>query len=133
MGPPAICVVFEVPDEDEAQLEDINAQKEELLMVLFLIFRKDNSPEQLTSLYYWQVVGRLRSLNLTVEKYDSSDKKFLFLKVSGNDAMLKYEAEEKKFRCKLKSDFGGAQCGYSYVGVLVLFFLYDFLLDTRHL
>jgi hypothetical protein len=33
MGPPAICVVFEVPDEDEAQPEDITAQKEELQMV----------------------------------------------------------------------------------------------------
>jgi hypothetical protein len=34
MGPPAICVVFDVPDEDEAQPEDITAQKEELQMVL---------------------------------------------------------------------------------------------------
>ncbi len=33
MGPPAICVVFEVPDEDEAQPDDIAAQKEELQMV----------------------------------------------------------------------------------------------------
>jgi hypothetical protein len=33
MGPPAICVVFEVPDEDEAQPEDISDQKEELKMV----------------------------------------------------------------------------------------------------
>ncbi len=61
-------------------------------------------------------MGRLRSLNLTVEKYESSDKKSLFLKVTGNDAMLKYEAQDKKLRCKLKSEYGGAQCGYHVVG-----------------
>jgi hypothetical protein len=54
-------------------------------------------------------------LNLTVEKYESSDKKFLYLKVSGNDAMLKYEAKERKLRCKLKDEYGGAQCGYHTV------------------
>jgi hypothetical protein len=63
------------------------------------------------------VVGRLRSLNLTVEKYESSDRKSLYLKVSGNDAMLKYEAQEKKLRCKLKGEHGGAQCGYSMVRI----------------
>ena len=29
--------------------------------------------------------------------------------------MIQYEAEEKNMRCKLKSDYGGAQCGYSVV------------------
>jgi hypothetical protein len=51
-----------------------------------------------------------------VEKYESSDKKKLFLKVSGNDAMLKYEAKETHLRCKLKNEYGGAQCGYNMVG-----------------
>lgn len=62
-----------------------------------------------------QVVGRLRSLNLHIEKFESSDKKDLLLKVSANDAVLKYEAQENHYRCKLKDDHGGAQCGYSMV------------------
>ena len=33
MGPPAVCVVFEVPDEDEAQPDEIKLQSEELQMV----------------------------------------------------------------------------------------------------
>lgn len=33
MGPPAVCVRFEVPDEDEAQPEDIKNMKDELAMV----------------------------------------------------------------------------------------------------
>jgi hypothetical protein len=33
MGPPAVCVVFEVPDEDEAQPDEIKAQIEEVQMV----------------------------------------------------------------------------------------------------
>jgi hypothetical protein len=31
--------------------------------------------------------------------------------------MIKYEAEDKKMRCKLKIEFGGGQCGYSVVRV----------------
>mmetsp|Transcript_12338 Transcript_12338/g.29538 ORF Transcript_12338/g.29538 Transcript_12338/m.29538 type:complete len:695 (-) Transcript_12338:94-2178(-) len=89
MGPPAMCCVFLVPDEDEMpsdEVEDILKKREEL-------------------------IGAFRALNLNVEAFSTPTK--IYCKLSAPDTMLRFEAETKGVRLRLKEDFGGALCKFS--------------------
>eukprot|EP00961_Rhodomonas_salina_P008191 111315-Rhodomonas_salina.1 len=82
MGPPAMCCVFLVPDEDEMpsdEVEDILKKREEL-------------------------IGAFRALNLNVEAFSTPTK--IYCKLSAPDTMLRFEAETKGVRLRLKEDFG---------------------------
>ena len=91
LGPPAQCVVFNIPDEDETP------------------------PEEQT--YYKQkrewVIGKLRALNLNVDQFVNKSNTLLFVKISAPDTVLRYEAEERRIRLRLKDVYGGALCAYS--------------------
>mmetsp|Transcript_3150 Transcript_3150/g.6350 ORF Transcript_3150/g.6350 Transcript_3150/m.6350 type:complete len:696 (+) Transcript_3150:110-2197(+) len=92
MGPPAMCVVFRVPDEDEVPAEDC---------------------ERIT-LAREKVIGTLRALNLNVDQYvnkPAGDK--IFCKISAPDTMLRFEAESQGIRLRLKEEHGGALCKFS--------------------
>ncbi len=89
LGPPALCCVFMVPDEDEHTpevVENVNNQRERAL-------------------------GAFRALNLNVEAYATPKK--IYCKLSAPDTMLRFEAESRHLRLRLKEDYGGALCKFS--------------------
>ena len=91
VGGPAMCAVFAIPDEDEADPNDIANYEKQLK----------------------RVMGKLRALNLNVEQYENASKTQLYLKISAPDTLLRYEAEEQRVQLRLKEDYGGALCAYS--------------------
>ena len=91
VGPPAMCAVFVIPDEDEAAPEYIEDADRELK----------------------RVIGKLRALNLNVDEFRNKSNTRVFLKISAPDTLLRYEAEAQVYQLRLKEDLGGALCAYT--------------------
>ena len=90
-GPPAMCAVFVIPDEDEAQPEYIQDAENELR----------------------RVIGKLRAPNLNVNEFRNKSKTHIYIKISAPDTLLRYEAEAGRYKVKMMPDYGGAMCSYS--------------------
>jgi hypothetical protein len=90
-GPPAMCAVFVIPDEDEAQPEYIQDAENELR----------------------RVIGKLRALNLNVDEFRNKSNTHIYVKISAPDTLLRYEAEAGCYKVKMMPDYGGAMCSYS--------------------
>jgi len=90
-GPPAMCAVFTIPDEDEADPDDVKRAEYE---------RK-------------RVVGKLRALNLNVDEYRNKTGTLMYLKISAPDSLLRYEAESQKLKLRLTEELGGSMCAYT--------------------
>jgi len=91
LGPPAMCAVFIIPDEDEADPIYAKAAEVELK----------------------RVIGKLRALNLNVDEYKNKAGTYMYLKISAPDTLLRYEAEEMCMQLRLEERFGGALCAYT--------------------
>lgn len=89
--PPGMCAVFRNLDPDENEASEIDAS---------------NKARE-------EVIGKLRALNLNVDQFLSSDKKFIFVVIGAPETMLKYEAEAQRAKIRLTKDHGGALCYYS--------------------
>jgi hypothetical protein len=93
MGPPALVMVFEIPDEDQVFDEDEIQRKQD---------ERDN------------MMAKLRKLELNVEQQINRNGDKLFLKISAPDDMLQRRAEQRGIRLQLDIDkFGGAMCAFS--------------------
>lgn len=89
--PPGMCAVFKNLDPDENEASEIDAS---------------NKARE-------EVIGKLRALNLNVDQFMSSDKKYIFVVIGAPETMLKYEAEAQRAKIRLTEEFGGAMCYYS--------------------
>jgi len=92
VGPPAMCAVFILPDEDEA----------------------DPEYTKKAALQLARTIGKLLALNLNVDEYKNKAGTYMYLKISAPDTLLRYEAEENIYQLRLlKEEYGGALCAYS--------------------
>jgi hypothetical protein len=93
MGPPSLCMVFKLPDEDECIDEE------------YMQVKKEQRE---------RIIGKLRNLNLNVEQVINKTKDKLFLKISANDEILIQQAEARGLKVSLLEEkYDGGMCMYN--------------------